>query len=93
MNQPMTCRFCSAAAVAVFTLSDGCFCFPDDREQALCLQHIVKATPSGTMDLKTVLDEPLWAWFQQQEAPRLTRRTALSTGVEFYLRVAPEGRC
>lgn len=29
-------------AVARFAMSEGCVCFPDDREQDLCAQHIVK---------------------------------------------------
>jgi hypothetical protein len=37
--------------VAVFELSAGCVCYPVDREQALCMQHIVRATPLGTMEL------------------------------------------
>lgn len=48
----MTCRFCSDGAVAVFTLSDGCICYPDDREQALCWHHAMRATPLGGMELR-----------------------------------------
>lgn len=29
-------------AVARFSTPNGCACFPDDREQDLCMQHIVK---------------------------------------------------
>lgn len=47
----MTCRFCGAAAVAVFALPRGCICYPDDREQALCPQHVIRATPLGGMTL------------------------------------------
>jgi len=45
----MKCRFCDEGAVAVFSLSAGCVCHPNDREQALCAQHIERATPLGTM--------------------------------------------
>jgi hypothetical protein len=45
------CRFCGTPAVAVYALSDGCMCFPDDREQALCAQHEDRATPLGDMTL------------------------------------------
>jgi hypothetical protein len=47
----MKCRFNDSEAVAVFAMSEGCVCFPDDREQALCMQHIVRATPLGEMTL------------------------------------------
>jgi len=33
-------------------MSAGCVCFPGDVEQALCMQHVVRATPLGTMELK-----------------------------------------
>jgi hypothetical protein len=49
--------------MAVFSLEKGCFCYPDDRQQALCPQHYVKATPIGKMELVQVLDPALWEWF------------------------------
>lgn len=51
----MTCRFCGEPAVAVFRLPGGCVCFPDDREQALCPQHILRATPLAGMELMITL--------------------------------------
>lgn len=45
------CRFCGAPAVGVYALDKGCFCYPDDREQALCSQHVCRATPVTTMIL------------------------------------------
>jgi hypothetical protein len=48
----MKCRFCNAPAIVVITLSKGCICYPDDREQALCAQHLVRATPLGDEELK-----------------------------------------
>lgn len=45
----LKCRFCDAEAVAVFSLPAGCLVYPNDREQALCAQHIARATPLGTM--------------------------------------------
>jgi hypothetical protein len=48
----ISCRFDHRApADAIYALSDGCLCYPDDREQALCRQHIDRATPLGTMTL------------------------------------------
>jgi hypothetical protein len=60
------CRFCrnGTPAVAIFTLPKGCFVYAEDREQALCCQHIVRATSIGEMTLKTVLDGPTWEWFK-----------------------------
>jgi hypothetical protein len=29
-------------AVALFRTPKGCICFPEDREQALCAQHIIR---------------------------------------------------
>jgi len=49
--QVLTCRFCSSEAVARFSMSAGCVCYPDDREQDLCVQHVLRATPLGTMQL------------------------------------------
>jgi len=45
------CRFCESEAIGVFSLPDGCLCYPEDREQSLCLHHVVKATPLGEMIL------------------------------------------
>ena len=33
----------------MFSLSAGCACYPNDRDQALCLQHIERSTPLGAM--------------------------------------------
>jgi hypothetical protein len=52
MKLDRLCRFQCGPAVAVFEMSAGCICYPADREQALCMQHIVRATPLGTMELK-----------------------------------------
>ena len=60
------CRFVhNSAAVAIFTFSRGCICFPDDREQALCIQHIVGATPLGSMELVKDLtkDDAFTGWW------------------------------
>lgn len=48
----MKCRFCTAHAVAVFDLPEGCLCYPHDREQSLCPHHAFKANPIGDMVLK-----------------------------------------
>lgn len=63
MEPEPICRFCGKAALATFSLPKGCMCYPDDREQALCPQHIISATPLGEMDAKTIHDEDGWKWF------------------------------
>jgi hypothetical protein len=45
------CRFCGTPSVGIYHLDEGCFCYPDDREQALCSQHVLRATPLGEMIL------------------------------------------
>jgi hypothetical protein len=51
------CVMCGDPAVALYRMEKGCVCRPDDREQALCQQHIVKATPLGSMELVRYLAE------------------------------------
>jgi hypothetical protein len=55
------CRFQgprhNAEAVAVFDMPGGCVCFPEDRKQALCMQHVVKANPLAGMELREDLTE------------------------------------
>lgn len=41
----LPCRFCDAGAVAIYYFDKGCFCCPNDRLQALCEQHVDRATP------------------------------------------------
>lgn len=48
---PTPCRFCDRPAVGVFFLSRGCVCYPRDRLQALCQQHVVRSNPTGSMVL------------------------------------------
>ena len=66
------CRFRSTApahddpAVIRVALDEGCICFPDDREQDLCAQHAVRATPLGNMELVTWLDEGVREHFKRQ---------------------------
>lgn len=43
------CRFGDGEAIALFHMVDGCMCFPDEREQDLCLHHAYRATPLGRM--------------------------------------------
>lgn len=55
------CRFGdSSPAVARFSMDRGCVCFRDDREQALCAQHIINAEPLGSMELIEVLIPQVW---------------------------------
>lgn len=51
------CRFCGAVGVARVVLDRGCVCYPADREQVLCMQHVVGAAPVGGMVLVAVLDD------------------------------------
>lgn len=45
------CRFDDGNyAVGRFAFSDGCVCYPDDKEQDLCIQHVVKSTPLGSFE-------------------------------------------
>ena len=60
------CRFGCAHAVVEVVLSAGCACHPDDRRQALCMQHYVKATPLGTMVLARVIEKEAWEWHMRQ---------------------------
>jgi hypothetical protein len=61
------CRFCGTPAVAVFDLDRGCFCHPEDREQALCMQHVVKASPLGEMLLQRDLtDGTFTKWWNNE---------------------------
>jgi len=45
------CRFCNDAAVGIFEFPGGCICYPEDRRQALCMQHVIRATPLDGMSL------------------------------------------
>jgi hypothetical protein len=57
MTDRAVCRFCGSLAAARFRLDRGCVCYPDDRIQDLCMQHVVRATPLGGMELMCVLDD------------------------------------
>lgn len=50
-DSAIQCRFLDGPAVALFTLDQGCACYPDDREQWLCEHHMHRATPLGSMRL------------------------------------------
>jgi hypothetical protein len=65
-DHPTPCRFCGDPAVAVFALDRGCLCYPEDREQALCMQHVVRASPAGSMLLTADLtrDGLFTRWWQ-----------------------------
>lgn len=62
---PPLCRFGDRPAIARYALSDGCVCYPDDREQDLCVQHILRATPLGTMKKLVVYDEARMHWVEE----------------------------
>lgn len=70
-NRPI-CRFCDDFAVGLFEMSDGCVCFPEDREQWLCMQHALKATPLGSM---RCIASAAWArWFVEKQPELMGRR-------------------
>jgi hypothetical protein len=64
VSEQVPCRFCGKPAVAVFKLPEGCLVFKNDREQALCPQHVVSATPIGAMTLSEVLIPEVWDWMR-----------------------------
>jgi hypothetical protein len=43
--EPPQCRFGDGEAAAHVSVPGGCVCYPDDREQDLCLQHLSRCTP------------------------------------------------
>lgn len=45
-----TCRLCDDKAVALVAMDAGCVCFPDDRAQWLCAQHLVISEPLGSFE-------------------------------------------
>lgn len=56
LKEDVPCRFCGDKALAVgrWAMSEGCVCYPDDREQDLCAQHAIRATPLGDMVLLVI---------------------------------------
>lgn len=65
----LTCRFCDDPAVAIFYLPQGCICHPEDRQQALCMQHVVKSNPIGDMALDEDLteDNKFTDWWERRD--------------------------
>lgn len=59
------CRFCGDRAVGIYSVPEGCFCYPDDREQALCPQHVIGATPIGGMEIIQDLTGGTWTKFME----------------------------
>lgn len=58
------CRFgCPSPSVAVgrYTMDAGCLCYPDDREQDLCAQHVLRANPRGSMELVQIHQPSFYA--------------------------------
>lgn len=72
------CRFCSTEPIARAAFDQGCFCYPDDREQDLCLHHYMRATPLGTMTLVAdyTVGLTFTAWLEAgcPRSPQATRR-------------------
>jgi len=54
----MKCRFgCNDPPIVRVRLEAGCVCFPDDKEQLLCAQHLVCMTPLGDWSITEVFDD------------------------------------
>ena len=50
------CRFgCIATALYRVKLEKGCICYPDDREQLVCVQHWSKMEPLGAAEVVEVV--------------------------------------
>lgn len=62
------CRFDDGEAIAAFAMDEGCFCHPEDRAQALCLHHAMRANPNGNMILIQDFSEgeAFTAWLRQK---------------------------
>jgi len=45
-NKLPKCRFGCHNVVLLVELDEGCFCFPNDKKQWLCMQHFVKLEQS-----------------------------------------------
>ena len=52
IREDIQCEFCKDKAFAVgrYTMSEGCVC-STKKEQDLCGQHVLRASPLGTMEL------------------------------------------
>lgn len=62
-EREVPCRFvgCPRLAIGRYEVSEGCVCFPQDREQDLCIQHAESATPIGTFRIMLVYQPSLLA--------------------------------
>lgn len=61
-SSEISCRFCATPAIAQFAMDRGCACYPNDRQQDLCVQHIISAEPLGSMELSQLYDAGAYAW-------------------------------
>lgn len=85
----MKCRFCDDEALAIFHFSRGCVCYPDDRQQTLCWQHVVRATPLGGMELieDLTLGQNFTTWWRKWTRRSLDdshKETGLPTITQSY---------
>ena len=53
-------------AVGHFEMSAGCAALPDVKSQDLCLQHIVKADPIGTMEMTLIYNVELYNFLNRR---------------------------
>jgi len=62
IEEDSVCRFegCSHPALGEYTTPNGCACYPDDRQQKLCVQHAITAEPLGEMKLTTIFNLSLY---------------------------------
>ncbi|MDB5237464.1 MAG: hypothetical protein JWL88_566 [Parcubacteria group bacterium] len=61
------CRFGCAIAIAKFSIPEGCESFPNDTEQCLCVEHVLKTKPLGDMQLVCIF-QPLTAYLIRPHA-------------------------
>ena len=55
---------CGDRGIIRVVLSEGCFAYPDDREQSLCYQHIYSLRPLGTMKIIDIHDPGGYEWYE-----------------------------
>jgi len=54
----LKCAGCKKPADMIVEYDRGCFCRPNARHEPLCIQHYVKSTPLGWIEIVEVLPGP-----------------------------------
>jgi hypothetical protein len=63
-NLEVPCRFGdNDAAVGRYETPEGCACFPDDRVQDLCGQHVIQDGMIGDSKLTKIYRPGFYAWY------------------------------